>query len=517
MMVPFLEDCLSDRTNSNQAIHKGTLFETTTKDVKPSRNDSADTSASQILVESNARPQLSACMSPLLDLQSRLSSAEGISLSRAPSSLDVQAAGAALDMDSSNPPMDIDLLQLPFPDSSGEFRFSQSWSSADPLLDHAIQLFPSEITTKMCSRQEEDAVDDQKYQTRYSDQNSSFGNGASFSLDAQPSNISSLPYMSLSDNLNDVSLSLGCDSKLGSAGSRSQQLLQKDCSTSGFGSSNSTIHAGRSVDRTPMTSNKRSVSEGVTLSPSNAKRMCPASSSDTGECDPSHSSLVEIRRIGGELTAMQYIPSRARLASSPHDNISCTNPSFPLPIATSVSSVTLNGSNRLKIRFISLGVPGEHPQHFGKKRYRIPDGLSGMHQVYNQHWKFEVRHGPRDNGITSITWSVTNLSSGSNVTRTETLQEAFLREYKGQTICNQLLKDALEMRAKELEQSIQDFKDKPIKVANIRSCVKVLRPKKCIMGLLFFGLLHECVQDNLRKLDSDCCGESDCSSSCGSS
>jgi hypothetical protein len=39
-------------------------------------------------------------------------------------------------------------------------------------------------------------------------------------------------------------------------------------------------------------------------------------------------------------------------------------------------------------------------------------------------------------------------------------------------------------------------KDKtPLQIANLRSLVKELCPKKCAQGLLFFGLRHEVVQN----------------------
>jgi hypothetical protein len=148
-----------------------------------------------------------------------------------------------------------------------------------------------------------------------------------------------------------------------------------------------------------------------------------------------------------------------------------------------------------------MGTLGDTPQHFGKKRSRIPDRLIGTHEVYNQKWRFEIHHQPKNatNDITTITWTITNLASGTRISRTETSHEAFLREFKGQTICNQLLRDALDIRARELERDLERFKDKPVKIANIKSCLKSLRPKKCIMGLLFFGLLHQGVQEHLKR------------------
>jgi hypothetical protein len=205
------------------------------------------------------------------------------------------------------------------------------------------------------------------------------------------------------------------------------------------------------------------------------------------------------------------VSSRARAESSSLsvDSVSSARAAYP-----GGRIGPLIGENRLKIKFQNLGHLGEVPQHFGKKRAMIPDGVVGTHEVYGQRWKWEIRHlhktsselsdddkmnnSNNNNFLTTVQWTIINLSSGTKIVRVETPHEAFLREFKGQTICNQLLRDALNVRANELEQDLERFKDKPVKVANIKSCLRSLRPKKCIMGLLFFGLLHQCVQDNLK-------------------
>lgn len=168
-----------------------------------------------------------------------------------------------------------------------------------------------------------------------------------------------------------------------------------------------------------------------------------------------------------------------------------------------VSHSPIAGENRLKIAFISYGTPGETPQHFGTKGYIIPDGLSGTHEVYHQRWKFEILHRRHQQDSVVITWNITNLASGSMISRTETPREARVRETSGHTICNQLLRTALKSRAKELELSLEEFKDNPTRVANTWSLIKVLQPKSCILGLLFFGLLHETVQEKMREINPD--------------
>jgi len=82
---------------------------------------------------------------------------------------------------------------------------------------------------------------------------------------------------------------------------------------------------------------------------------------------------------------------------------------------------------------------------------------------------------------------------------TETLQDAMVRETCGRTICNTVLKNALEIRAVELENSPELYDENPTKSANVQNLIKVLRPKRCTVGLLFFGLLHEVVQKTLER------------------
>jgi hypothetical protein len=157
------------------------------------------------------------------------------------------------------------------------------------------------------------------------------------------------------------------------------------------------------------------------------------------------------------------------------------------------------GENRLKISFVGLGSPGEIPQHFGTKGFVIPDGLSGMHQVYHQRWRFDIRHEKIDDTI-CVSWSITNMASGTTCARTETPREARVRETSGHTICNQLLRQALKSRATELEHLLTTLRDNPTKFSNTESLIKALRPKSCILGLLFFGLLHDAVQHRMRDM-----------------
>jgi hypothetical protein len=167
----------------------------------------------------------------------------------------------------------------------------------------------------------------------------------------------------------------------------------------------------------------------------------------------------------------------------------------------SVYPTSIKGEARLNIKFTCLGEPGVIPQRFGKHECGIPNGLSGTLQMYDQRWRMLIEHFPQPDGVTVlIRWTITNLTSGTVTTQMETMQDAIVRETCGRTICNNVLKQALETRAQELEQSMEMMiKDNPTRAANVRNLVKVLRPKRCTVGLLFFGLLHEQVQTELDR------------------
>ena len=93
-----------------------------------------------------------------------------------------------------------------------------------------------------------------------------------------------------------------------------------------------------------------------------------------------------------------------------------------------------------------------------------------------------------------LTWSITNLTSHGVVSITESPQQALMRQTKGNTICNTVLRKALEQRIEELQVELSKKDKTPLQIANLRSLIKELCPKKCAQGLLFFGLRHEIVQ-----------------------
>jgi hypothetical protein len=157
-----------------------------------------------------------------------------------------------------------------------------------------------------------------------------------------------------------------------------------------------------------------------------------------------------------------------------------------------------NGKNRLKLDFISFGVPGASRQGFGRKNGVVPDGLHGTNEVYNEKWEFQILHRKDpDTNTVCLEWWIRNLASKHVTSRLETAHDAHVRRTQGKTICNHVVREALDQRADELEAAISTVADVPLRVANLQSRAKALRPRRCLIGLLFFGLLHEAVQQHM--------------------
>ena len=159
----------------------------------------------------------------------------------------------------------------------------------------------------------------------------------------------------------------------------------------------------------------------------------------------------------------------------------------------------LQGEHRLIIQFENLGTLGRNVQNFGNNNCYVPDGLIGTHTVYNQPWKFEIHHGPTEEGVTCIIWKITNLQTGEIHEATETPDEARRRERQGWTISNRLFRDAMKSRVDSLLESL-DTETDSTKVANIHSLIKHLQPKRFNEGTLVFGLQHRQIQDRMNKL-----------------
>jgi len=205
-------------------------------------------------------------------------------------------------------------------------------------------------------------------------------------------------------------------------------------------------------------------------------------------CPPTASPQLETKR----LSSMDAPVARSSMEIAP-----IARSSMDSPVGRTQFPNSIRGETRLNITFFGVGNCGEIPQRFGKNMCGIPDGLSGTHEMYDQRWKFEVRH-QRQGNLVLITWKVINLTSKTVLTVTETPQDAMVRENCGRTICNMVLRTALENRAKELQMSLSnaDPQTRSSRMTSTENLIRVLRPKRCTVGLLFFGLLHEKVQRN---------------------
>jgi len=163
---------------------------------------------------------------------------------------------------------------------------------------------------------------------------------------------------------------------------------------------------------------------------------------------------------------------------------------------------TLRGERRLVIIFEDIGECGPCPQTFGKSGALIPDGVCGTHTVYNERWRFEIAHGNDVFQIDKlicvcITWKITNLTTGTTTSMTETRDEAVIRNSQGQTISNKVFREALESRARDLEERLEK-ETNPKRVAQLQSLIKALRPKRFSEGPLIFGLQHRVVQEKMQ-------------------
>ena len=167
------------------------------------------------------------------------------------------------------------------------------------------------------------------------------------------------------------------------------------------------------------------------------------------------------------------------------------------------------GEKRIIIQFESFGWLGKYPQTFGKNQQTfIPDGLVGRHRMYLENWKFELHHHEdqvfeSDNLMycVPISWKMINLSSGKIHNVKETKKEVILRMTKGRTIASRVFKEAIEFRAKQLEEELEsnDYQKETARCKGISKKIRRLRPTKFSEGTLSFGLQHDSVQEFLQK------------------
>jgi hypothetical protein len=223
----------------------------------------------------------------------------------------------------------------------------------------------------------------------------------------------------------------------------------------------------------------------LVMSPKDNKRRRKVLQTDRASCstDESHE--------------QEHVPrSRTGLAST-----KVLGEAPPFPNDSDQQGIKLNGERRLKIYFEDMGHIGKRPQRFGKSGYFIPDGLRARARMYDQNWKVELVHDiitdRAGREATVVTWTISSVDSGSTVSITESAEEVEVRESCGRTICNVAVREALRRRAEELSESLSTIPpNSPMHLTTI-NLINALQPKKCSVGLLVFGLLHECVQTRM--------------------
>lgn len=256
-----------------------------------------------------------------------------------------------------------------------------------------------------------------------------------------------------------------------------------------------------SVESTPAT---KAVSS-ITQNPSRA-RIAPLDNGmqtkkvkiqDTDNTDEADSSGGEAVSREGSPNHLEATVKNTKVPSK-RTKVEEEDDDEPEPINTSPSGVAtaVPGERRLVINFESFGERGEIPQYYGKTGIIIPNGVVGVHTVYHEKWRFEIRHSnlhvtPK---VIRLIWRVTNLTTNETTERTETVNEAKARASIGRTITNQLFREAMEQRAIWLERNLET-EDNLIRLANVKSLIKVLRPNRFTQGPLVFGLQHKTVQE----------------------
>ena len=93
-----------------------------------------------------------------------------------------------------------------------------------------------------------------------------------------------------------------------------------------------------------------------------------------------------------------------------------------------------------------------------------------------------------------ITWSITNLTMGNVTSTVETRNEAIICNCQGQTIAHKVFREALENRARDLEQWLSEASCSE-RNFKIEARIRALRPRRFSEGVLVFGLQHKVVQD----------------------
>jgi len=111
-------------------------------------------------------------------------------------------------------------------------------------------------------------------------------------------------------------------------------------------------------------------------------------------------------------------------------------------------SPTGPSSNPVKITFLNRGEIAMCRLRY-RKTLLIPNGLCGTHKMFRGYWKFEINY--RDLPAGSIEWSIVDLESEDRTSHLESVNEIQARESNGRTVCNRIVKKALNKRCKRLE------------------------------------------------------------------
>jgi len=169
------------------------------------------------------------------------------------------------------------------------------------------------------------------------------------------------------------------------------------------------------------------------------------------------------------------------------------------------SSSIFNGEDRLVIDFESFGKLSDCPQKMGRREGFIPDGVCGSFSMYGEPWQFSIDHERKarigDSEVICIRWTITNKTSKISHSILETAAEARKREQRGVSLCNRVFTEAMDIRARQYEEMIEEEKQgQPpnlLHISNLRSRALSLRPHRFAEGPLLFGLRHKCVQNAL--------------------
>ena len=229
----------------------------------------------------------------------------------------------------------------------------------------------------------------------------------------------------------------------------------------------------------------------------------PSSSSSSGRGGVSISNNNEDGQDDDNASSKKKRSAAARSMTS-HVPPAPVDPRSVGEIRQSLIGADFNGEGRLLIHFEDFGKISHPVPKIGKKGI-IPNGISGNFSSYGERWQFLVRYAQvtttrEGKQLVCLDWLMRNDVWDEFHSVVETPHDAMKREDRGVTMCNKVFTDVLEKRAKEYEEIVQQEKDKPdsnaLKIANLHSRIKSLRPRRISEGPLLFGLRHKAVHDH---------------------